>query len=94
MLRKQGDGRYLAEVRLAHGTLKTMDKHRRVMSWTTDHWNTINYYLLNRQNTGLGHKLFEIPKDAHAEMFGKNEPEATIESIVGRIALVALKPVH
>lgn len=87
---KQEDGRYLVAVRLGPGVLE--DMRDSVESWTTEHWTVINYYLPNRQGIGLGHKLFEIPKAKYAAMFGEFEPDASIESLVGRDAVIALKP--
>ena len=92
-LSKQDDGRYFVEVCLDDGIFNDMDRERRVMTWTTDHWDTINYYLCNKKNAGLGHLLLEVPKRTHKELFGDKEPDAKLEVVKGRMALVSLKPV-
>ena len=89
-LRKQYDGRYLIEVRLEQGVRE--DMRECVDSWTTDHWDEINYYFPNSKNIGLGHKLFGVPKTLHGQLFGEYEPEVLIESLVGRTAVIAMKP--
>lgn len=89
-LRKQDDGRYLIEVRLGQGVRE--DMRESVYSWTTDHWDEINYYFPNTKNAGLGHKLFGVPKTLHAQLFGEYAPEVFIESLVGRTAVIAMKP--
>jgi hypothetical protein len=63
-----------------------------VDSWTTDHWDTVNYYVSNKAGLGIGHKLFGIPKPEHRELFGEFEPEADIMSIEGRFAVIELTP--
>ena len=90
-LRKQDDGRYLIEVRLGQGVRE--DMRESVENWTTEHWDEINYYFPNRKNIGLGHKLFGVPKTVHAQLFGEYDPEVSIESLVGRTAVIAMKPV-
>lgn len=87
---KQDDGRYLIEVRLGQGVRE--DMRECVESWTTDHWDEINYYFPNSRNIGLGHKLFAVPKTLHGQLFGEYEPEVLIESLVGRTAVIAMKP--
>jgi len=91
---RQEDGRFVTTVRLGHGILDDMHKHRRMGSWTTENWSTINYYLDNRKGIGLGYKLFGIPKEMHRGMFGEAEPDAQVEFIEGRMATVSLKPVE
>jgi hypothetical protein len=91
VFRPQEDGSYLVTVRLGPGVLGDMHKHLRMGSWTTDHWSTVNYYVDNPQGIGLGHKLFEVPKTTHQQMFGDAEPETKIVSISRRMATVSLK---
>lgn len=86
---KQEDGRYLVKVRLGQGVREDMQEV--VDSWTTDHWDEINYYARNSKNLGLGHKLFGVPKPLHRQMFGEYEPDACIESLVGRTAVIAMR---
>lgn len=94
VFQRQDDGSYLVTVRVvrANEVLGNMHKHRRMGSWTTGHWSTINYYVANPQGIGLGHKLFEISKPTHQEMFGTSEPHAEIVSIDGLSVTVRLPP--
>jgi len=93
VLFRQADGSYTASIFLGPRVIDDMDRRLRVMSWTTAHWSTVNYYLANSHNAGLGHKLFSVPKDAHCRMFGEDgEPDAAIQSIDGRHARVCLTP--
>lgn len=85
------DNAYRVDVELGDHVVNDMDRHRRVDTWTKDHWDTINYYLLNSRNVGLGHLLFTVPKDIHQKLFGEGEPDATVESIAGRTAVIVLK---
>jgi hypothetical protein len=91
---RQEDGRFVTTIRLGHGVLDDMDKRRQMLSWTTENWSTINYYVYNRKRIGLGNKLFGIPKDLHLTMFGEAKPDAQVESIEGRMATVSLRPVE
>lgn len=88
---KLADGSYLVEARILPNVLQDMDKHKRVFDWTTDHWDSFNYYLCNSQNLGLGHKLFGIKKTAVNRMFGGEFPSGTLEAIVGLNVLVSLR---
>lgn len=88
---KRPDGGYEVHVRLSKGVIEDMDDS--VHNWTTDHWDTINYYVPNKVGIGLGHKLFGVPKDAHQEYFGDYDPDARILSIDGRFAVILLMPV-
>jgi hypothetical protein len=85
-----GEGKYLVSIELDNYALEDMDKYRRIDTWTTDHWDTINYYLLNSQNIGLGHLLFRIPKDRYGELFGDEDAEAKLESLEGCTAIISM----
>lgn len=87
----QADGSYTTTVVLDRDALEDADQHLRVGSWTTEHWSRVNYYLLNRQHIGLGHRLFGIPKEQHEQMFGTGEADVTIEAIRHRVAAIRLK---
>jgi hypothetical protein len=65
-----------------------MDARKKIHTWTTDGWDTINYYVLNSQGIGLGHKLFSVSKADHARLFGNVAPTANFKSIVGRSAII------
>lgn len=87
-LDSQGNGKYLVKVWLGEGVLGRMDARKRIHTWTTDAWDTINYYVLNSQGIGLGHKLFSVPKAEHVRLFGNAATTANFESLVGRNATI------
>ena len=62
-----------------------------VTSWTTDHWNTVNFYADNRKGIGLGFKVFEIPKAQYSAIFGQGEPQAILEALNGRVAVLRIR---
>lgn len=90
VVQSQDDGRHLVEVWLDEGVLGHMHKRKTIHSWTTDNWDTVNYYVLNSQGIGLGHKLFSIPKREHARLFGRSKPTARFYSLSGRTAVIEL----
>ncbi|MDM0109926.1 hypothetical protein QTH97_33800 [Variovorax sp. J22R24] len=90
-LRSRGVGLYEATAWLPQDALGNMHKQQAVESWTTDDWDRINYYVLNKQNIGLGHKLVAVPKDMHAQLFGENEPVVTVLAIEGRRVALLFK---
>lgn len=87
----QADGSYITTVLLERDALEDADKNLSIDSWTTEHWSTVNYYLVNRQHIGLGHRLFGVPKEQHKQMFGTDDADVTIESIKHRMAAIRLK---
>lgn len=87
-LESQGDGKYLVRVWLGEGVLDNMHKRKKVHAWTTEGWDTINYYVLNSQGIGLGHKLFSVPKADHFRLFGSVAPIVSFKSITGRNAVI------
>lgn len=86
------DGTYHITAWLDHYAITDMHPKKRIHTWTTYDWDTVNYYLLNRKGTGLGHKLFAIAKPEHYRLFGNNTPLAEINKINGRLAYVTLIP--
>lgn len=90
-LQPRSAGLFEITVWLPHNALGNMHKKQHVESWTTEHWDSINYYLLNRQGIGLGHKLVEIPKATHARLFGEQEPEVSVVTIEGRTVTLLFK---
>lgn len=86
------DGSYTTTILLDRDALADADKHLRVDSWTTEHWSSINYYLLNRQHIGLGYRLLGVPKVQHKQMFGTGDAVVTVESIKHRTATLRLRP--
>jgi hypothetical protein len=90
VLESEGDGKYFVKVWLGEGVLGHMHKRMTIHSWTTDNWDTINYYALNSQGIGLGHKLFSVQKALHLQLFGKSSPVASFRSLNGRNAVIEL----
>ena len=99
VLQLQSNGSYFIEVWLDHYVLGDMHKKQQIQIWTTAHWNTVNYYMMNSRGAGLGHKLFSIPKGEHYKVFGYIVPDASLVipnasliSLNGRKAIVELIP--
>lgn len=89
-LKEIGNGNYQVDVWLESGVRENMHKSRTISSWTTDHWDTINYYAAHTKNCGLGHKLFSVPKAIHDQLFGTAVPTARFYSVEGRRAVIVL----
>ncbi|MHB1953665.1 MAG: HIRAN domain-containing protein [Sulfobacillus sp.] len=87
----QSDDTYLVHVWLGEGVLGYMHKHKKIHSWTTDDWDSVNYYVLNSRGIGLGHKLFSVPKDVHQRYFGSSTPTVEFKSINGRNATIEVR---
>jgi hypothetical protein len=83
---ESSNGIYTAKVWIPTPDQNDLHKQRRVHEWTTDAWETVNFYALNRQGIGLGHKLYEIPKAQHARLFHGRATSATLELGDGRFA--------
>ena len=92
-LKSQGVGLYEVAAWMPQEALDNMDKRQRVESWTTDHWDTINYYLRNRQGIGLGFKVLAVPKELHRKLFGAGEPEVAVMRVEGRTVTLLFKRV-
>lgn len=63
----------------------------RTKGWTTDTWDTINYYLANAKNIGLGFKVLSVPKAEHTKVFGDAPVNAVIEDIRHRWVTLRLE---
>lgn len=81
-----GNGSYTAKVWVPTPDPNDLHNQRRVLEWTTDAWETVNFYALNRQGIGLGYKLYEIPKAQHARLFHGRATSAKLELSNGRFA--------
>lgn len=89
---KQPNGSYFVETWLSGDAFEDVDDRADVSTWTADNWTDINYYLPNKFGAGFGHKLFQVPKDLHARMFGYTAPDIRIEVVKGRMLLLSLTP--
>jgi HIRAN domain-containing protein len=87
-LESQGDGTYLVRVWLGESVLGNMHKSKKIHAWTTEGWDVINYYVLNSQGIGLGHKLFSVPKADHLQLFRNIPPIVSFRSVTGRNAVI------
>lgn len=83
-LKKDGKGDYQFKVWLPRDALDNIKSDHRAHGWTTDSWNTVNYYLMNRQGIGLGHKVLSVPKAKHVYVFGEERADVIVEEISRR----------
>lgn len=87
------EGGCLVDVRLnadAYAFVAAND--RQFLSWTTPHWDTVNYYVQNERRIGLGEKLFGVNKDFHESLFLDKTADLALVSLDGRNATFRLKP--
>jgi len=80
------DGTYFVKVWVPTADINELHRSQRVQEWTTDAWETVNYYALNRQGIGLGFKLYELTKQQHATLFGGCRMFTTLILGEGRFA--------
>lgn len=85
------DGSFTARVWLPVSTHDWLHKRRSVTRWTTDEWDTVNFYADNHKGIGLGHKVLEIPKQRYQATFGDAELGASLEDLDGRWATLRLR---
>lgn len=83
-------GIYSAKVWIPTSNSDDIHEHGRIKEWTTDEWETVNYYLLNRQNIGLGHKVYELSKVEHARLFHGRASSASLELDGSRFAILRI----
>lgn len=90
---KLGDyGTYTATVLMPLVHRDELHKNLDVTDWTTDHWDTINWYVMNRQGIGIGFKIYAMSKTEYSEKFGTRTVDASLELGEGRFAKLILKP--
>jgi hypothetical protein len=89
-LTESSAGVYTAKVWVPTPDFSDLHKQRHVHEWTTDSWDTVNFYALNRKSAGLGYKLYEVPKDEHARLFNGQPTSATLELGKGRFATLRI----
>lgn len=65
-----------------------------VEEWTKDSWDTVNYYIDNRQRIGLGIKVYEIPKQEYTRIFGNGPTSAKLTLGKDRFASLRIEPVR
>lgn len=89
--RLQADGSYWVSVFASQAALRDLDSKHGLQSWTADHWTSVNYYVPNAQNIGLGSRLFSVEKQAHQTMFPDDDADTRVVSVNARVVTVALK---
>lgn len=88
----QPNGTYSVKVWVPTSNLNDLDKNKTVETWSTEKWNTVNFYALNRQRLGLGFKIYELKKQEYIRFFGETDPECLLEIGDTRIALLRITP--
>lgn len=89
--KKDSSGAYRFKCWLPYDAVDECHARLRTKGWTTDSWNTVNYYLCNRQGLGLGFKLLSIPKSEHEKAFGPEPVKAVVEDITRRWVTLRLE---
>lgn len=85
------DGSYKAKVWVPVSDFNDLHDTHEVDEWTTESWETINYYARNRQGIGLGFKLYEIPKKQYTSLFGGMSTSGKLLLDKGRFATLEIK---
>lgn len=62
-----------------------------VDTWTTEKWDEVNFYALNRQRIGLGYKLVGVPKRQYLKHFADHELEMSLELLKSRFAKLIVR---
>ena len=74
-----------------HSALEDLDRgETRVNRWTAEHWTTVNYYVANQRNAGLGTKLFSIDKEVHRQLFDGEDVDVELLGLEGRTLRVRM----
>lgn len=85
------DGVYRFKCWLPHDAVGFLHPQGRTKGWTTDAWDTVNYYVANAKGLGLGFKVLSVPKVEHAQVFGETPVTAIIEDIEHRWVTLRLE---
>ncbi|WP_218511978.1 HIRAN domain-containing protein [Variovorax sp. dw_308] len=91
-LQPDADGSYSAKVWVPTGDFDELHKSRAVEEWTTDAWETVNFYACNRQNIGLGLKVYELTKAEYAALFKDGPTTGVLVLRKNRFATLRLTP--
>lgn len=89
--KKDTDGAYRFKCWIPHDAVGHLHSKLRTKGWTTDSWTTVNYYLSNAQNIGLGFKVLSVPKSKHTKAFGEEPVTAVVEEIKRRWVTLRLE---
>lgn len=89
--KKDADGLYRFKCWIPHDAVGHLHPKQRTKGWTTDSWTTVNYYLSNAQNIGLGFKVLSVPKAKHAKALGEEPVIAVVEEIKRRWVTLRLE---
>lgn len=88
------DGNVEVEVWMPVSDPSQLHESLSVEEWTKDSWDTVNYYIDNRQRTGLGTKVYEISKQEYTKIFGNRPTVAKLTLSNDRFALLRIEPVR
>lgn len=86
-----GDGRWFARIWLPD-TAAELHPRLECLRWTTERWDTVNFYVMNRQGIGLGFKVLSIPKDTYQRLRNGRDLEPSLDELQGRFARLVLTP--
>lgn len=84
-------GVYRFKCWLPHDAVGSLHPKGRTKGWTTDGWDTVNYYLANAKGIGLGFKVLSISKAEHTRVFGEKPVNAVLEAVEHRWATLRLE---
>lgn len=90
-LEKNADESYVTKVWIPTPEFNELHKTQDVQEWTTETWETINYYALNRQGIGLGLKVYELAKPQYAKLFRDGPTSGTLLLEESRFASLCIK---
>jgi hypothetical protein len=90
-LEHSADGSYVAIVWVPTSDFNELHKSRQVEEWTTETWDTVNFYALNRQGIGLGFKVYELPKQQYTKLFEDGPTTGTLLLEAGRFATLRIE---
>lgn len=85
-LLKNESGDFTVDVWIPVSDFSDLHRLREVNIWTTDAWDTVNFYIMNRQGIGLGYKIYEMPKAKFEELFSIDTVQASVDLNQSRFA--------
>lgn len=92
-LQPAADGSYFAKVWVPTANFDELHKSRAVDEWTTDAWESVNFYARNRQGIGLGLKVYELTKPQYADLFKGGPASGVLVLGANRFATLHIAPV-
>lgn len=83
----QDDGTYTASVWVPAADQNDLSKDLEIVIWTREPWETVNFYVTNRQKIGPGLKVFEMEKSAYESLFGRFDEDCDSQIPEARLVL-------